>query len=46
MNKVRLYSFRDLMQRLMHRDWAVTPLDEDGTEFVFIPRTYISRRNI
>lgn len=43
MNKVRIYSFRDLMQRLMHRDWAVTY--HDG-EFIFIPRSYIPRRKI
>jgi hypothetical protein len=42
MNKVRLYSFRDLMQRLTHPDWRVALA---GEEFFFIPRSYLPRKN-
>lgn len=43
MNKVRVYSFRDLMQRLTNNDWAVAAI---GKEFFFIPRSYLPGRKI
>lgn len=41
MTKQRIYKFRDLMQRLTNKDWAVAAI---GKEFFFVPRTYIPRR--
>lgn len=37
----RIYTFRDLMQRLINKDWSVAAI---GQEFFFVPRTYIPRR--
>lgn len=38
MIKQRVYTFRDLMQRLNHPDWAVAAI---GKDFFFVPRSYL-----
>jgi len=43
MIKQRVYSFRDLMQRLSHPDWAVAAI---GKDFFFVPRSYLPGRKI
>lgn len=43
MNRTKVYSFRDLMQRLNHRDWVVAAI---GQEFFFVPRSYLPGRRI
>jgi hypothetical protein len=43
MIKQRVYTFRDLMQRLTNPDWAVAAI---GKDFFFVPRTYLPGRKI
>jgi hypothetical protein len=43
MNRTRLYSYRDLMQRLTHKDWAVAAI---GKDFFFVTRSYLPGRKI